>query len=58
MDALDREVLVLRLFEHLSNDEAALVLGVKKATASQRYVRALKRLKEVLSAIPGLRDLL
>jgi RNA polymerase sigma-70 factor (ECF subfamily) len=56
MDPLDREVLVLRHFEHLSNDEAALVLGVKKATASQRYVRALKRLKEVLSAIPGLRD--
>ena len=56
MDPLDREVLVLRHFEHLSNDEAALVLGVKKATASQRYIRALKRLKEVLSAIPGLRD--
>jgi RNA polymerase sigma-70 factor (ECF subfamily) len=54
MDALDREVLVLRHFEHLSNDETALVLGVKKSAASQRYVRALKRLKEILSSIPGL----
>ena len=58
MDALDREVLVLRHFEHLTNDEAALVLGVKKSTASQRYVRALKRLKEILSSIPGLGDCL
>jgi len=54
MDALDREVLVLRHFEHLTNDETALVLGVKKSTASQRYIRALKRLKEILSSIPGL----
>jgi RNA polymerase sigma-70 factor, ECF subfamily len=54
MDALDREVLVLRHFEHLGNDETALVLGIKKATASQRYIRALKRLKEILSSIPGL----
>jgi RNA polymerase sigma-70 factor (ECF subfamily) len=54
MDALDREVLVLRHFEHLSNDETALVLGIKKATASQRYIRALKRLKEILASIPGL----
>jgi RNA polymerase sigma-70 factor (ECF subfamily) len=56
MDALDREVLVLRHFEYLSNDETALVLGLKKSAASQRYVRALRRLKEVLSAIPGLKD--
>jgi RNA polymerase sigma-70 factor (ECF subfamily) len=54
MDELDREVLVLRHFEHLSNDETALVLGVKKSTASQRYIRALKRLKVILSSIPGL----
>jgi RNA polymerase sigma-70 factor, ECF subfamily len=54
MDALDREVLVLRHFEHLNNDETAVVLGLKRSTASQRYIRALKRLKEILSAIPGL----
>jgi RNA polymerase sigma-70 factor (ECF subfamily) len=56
MDPLDREVLVLRHFEHLNNDETARVLGLKKSTASQRYVRALKRLKEILSSIPGIKD--
>ena len=54
MDALDREVLVLRHFEHLNNEETAQTLGVKKSTASQRYIRALKRLKEILSTMPGL----
>jgi RNA polymerase sigma-70 factor (ECF subfamily) len=54
MDPLDREVLVLRHFEHLSNDETALTLGLKKSAASQRYIRALKRLKEILASIPGL----
>lgn len=56
MEPLDREVLVLRHFEHLSNDETALALGLRKSAASQRYIRALRRLKEILSAVPGLRD--
>jgi RNA polymerase sigma-70 factor, ECF subfamily len=56
MDPIDREILVLRHFEYLSNDEAALALGMKRSAASQRYVRALKRLKDVLSTIPGLRE--
>jgi hypothetical protein len=30
------------------------VLDVKRSTASQRYIRALKRLKEILSSILGL----
>jgi RNA polymerase sigma-70 factor (ECF subfamily) len=42
-------VLALRHFEDLSNDEVAEVLGLKKAAASNRYVRALKRLKDILS---------
>jgi RNA polymerase sigma-70 factor (ECF subfamily) len=56
MDPMDREVLTLRHFEMLSNDEAAAVLGIKKAAASNRYVRALKRLKDVLTALPGYGD--
>ena len=54
MDPVDREVLVLRNFEQLSNSETAKVLGIKKSTASKRYISALKRLKPALSAIPGL----
>jgi RNA polymerase sigma-70 factor (ECF subfamily) len=56
MDPLDREVLALRHFEHLSNDETALVLGLSKSAASNRYIRALRRLKEILSSIPGLNE--
>jgi RNA polymerase sigma-70 factor (ECF subfamily) len=56
MDPIDREVLALRHFEHLGNDEAALVLGLSKTAASNRYVRALKRLKEILSSIPGMNE--
>ena len=53
MDPLDREVLALRHFEHLSNDETAQVLGLSKSAASNRYIRALKRLKDMLADMPG-----
>jgi DNA-directed RNA polymerase specialized sigma24 family protein len=56
MDPIDREVLALRHFEHLSNDETAQVLGLTKSAASHRDIRTLKRLKEILSSIPGLRE--
>jgi RNA polymerase sigma-70 factor (ECF subfamily) len=53
MDPPDREVLILRHFEELSNAEAAQVLGIKPSAAVNRYVRALKRLKEVFQGMPG-----
>lgn len=53
MSPEDREVLVLRHFEELSNSEAAQVLGIKPSAACNRYVRALKRLKEVFAGMPG-----
>jgi RNA polymerase sigma-70 factor (ECF subfamily) len=53
MDPIDREVLALRHFEDLSNAETAEVLGLHKAAASNRYMRALKRLKDLLEALPG-----
>jgi RNA polymerase sigma-70 factor (ECF subfamily) len=56
MDPIDREVLALRHFEELGNNETAAVLGLQKAAASNRYVRALRRLKETLAATPGLLD--
>jgi RNA polymerase sigma-70 factor (ECF subfamily) len=52
MDARDREVLVLRHFEELSNSEAAQVLGLSPTAACNRYVRALKRLKDALDDLP------
>src|SRR5262245_31480344 len=56
MDAMDREVLALRHFEQLSNSETAEVLGISEAAASNRFVRALQRLKKILSGLPGLGD--
>jgi RNA polymerase sigma-70 factor (ECF subfamily) len=50
MDEIDREVLALRHFEELGNNEVAEILGIQKTAASNRYVRALKRLKQVLEA--------
>jgi RNA polymerase sigma-70 factor, ECF subfamily len=54
MDAMDREIIALRKFEELSNAEAAQVLGLEPSAASKRYIRALKRLQEILKSIPGL----
>jgi RNA polymerase sigma-70 factor (ECF subfamily) len=51
LDPLDREVLSLRHFEELTHAEAARVLDIGEAAAAKRYVRALKRLKDVLSAL-------
>jgi len=56
MEPLDREVLALRHFEELSNGEVARVLGLSKTAASNRYMRALGRLKEMLQGIPGFLD--
>jgi RNA polymerase sigma-70 factor (ECF subfamily) len=51
MDPLDREVLALRHFEQLSPAETAEVLGIKEKAAGMRYVRALRRLKEILTSL-------
>jgi RNA polymerase sigma-70 factor (ECF subfamily) len=59
MDPLDREILALRHFEQLSLAEAAEVLGMTESGACRRHLRALKRLKDILSSLPGgLGDLL
>jgi RNA polymerase sigma-70 factor (ECF subfamily) len=56
MDPVDREVLALRHFEHLDNAEAAQELGLTPSGASSRYLRALKKLKDILSQVPGFFD--
>jgi RNA polymerase sigma-70 factor (ECF subfamily) len=44
----DREVLLMRNFEGLSNQEVAQVLRINPGAASQRYGRALLRLRQIL----------
>lgn len=51
IDELDREVLALRHFEQLSNNETAQLLELNPTAASNRYIRALKRLKAVLDRL-------
>jgi RNA polymerase sigma-70 factor (ECF subfamily) len=44
----DRDILLMRNSEGLTNQEVAQVLQVQPATASQRYGRALLRLRQLL----------
>jgi RNA polymerase sigma-70 factor (ECF subfamily) len=50
---LDREVIALRHFEELSNIETAEYLGIDPSAASKRYLRALKRLSEIMNMMSG-----
>jgi RNA polymerase sigma-70 factor (ECF subfamily) len=48
MDPIDREIVALRHFEQLSNFETAQILDISESAASNRFVRAVKRLKKIL----------
>ncbi len=49
LSAHDREILELRHFEELSNNECAAVLEIAPKASSIRYVRALKRFQVLVS---------
>lgn len=53
MDPLDREILVLRHYEQMTNGDAAAALGLDKSAASKRYTRAIRRLKEIMAVLHG-----
>ena len=44
----DREILLMRHFEQLTNSETAELLGLSQPAAGMRHLRALRRLREVL----------
>lgn len=48
MNPQDREILVMRHFEELTNRETAAELGIQESAASKRYLRALQRMRKVL----------
>src|ERR1700677_1019581 len=52
MDEGDREIILLRHFEQLSNGEAAQALGLSEAAAGMRHLRALRRLRALLGETP------
>lgn len=52
MNEMDREVIALRHFEELSNEETARILEITPTAASKRYLRALKKLREISERSP------
>lgn len=48
LDDSDREIVIMRHFEHLGNGEVAQALGLTPPAAGMRYLRAIRRLREVL----------
>ena len=55
MGELDREILLLRHIEELSNQEIAALLEIDSAAVSQRYGRALMRFRDKLISM-GITD--
>ena len=51
LDEVDREIVALRHFEGLSNEDAAAELGIEPPAASKRFVRALVRLRPALQSL-------
>ena len=49
----DREILVLRHLERLSTRETAAVIGLREAGVKSRHVRALERLRHILTTWEG-----
>ncbi len=50
LDDTDREVILMRHFEEMSNEEVAEVLGLSPSAATMRHGRALVRLKRILAS--------
>src|SRR5437588_346705 len=48
LDEDDREIVLMRHFEQLSNQDVAALLNLTEAAASMRHLRALRRLRELL----------
>jgi RNA polymerase sigma-70 factor (ECF subfamily) len=53
LEDADRQIVLLRHFEHLSTAEAADALGLSKAAAGMRYLRAMRRLRILLDGADG-----
>ena len=53
LDEVDREVIMMRHFEQLSNREVAQALNLSDAAAGMRYLRAIRRLRTVLGESPS-----
>ena len=48
MNDKDREVLVMRHMEHMTNGEIAVALGINESAATKRYLRALRKVRDAV----------
>lgn len=51
LDEPDRDIILMRHHEQLSNQDVAATLGLTEAAASMRYLRAIRKLRAIL--VPG-----
>ena len=49
LDDEDKEIVLMRHFEQLSNQDVAQALGLTEPAASMRYLRAIRRLRKLLA---------
>ena len=52
LSEVDRDIIIMRHYEQLSNDEVSKALDLKPAAASMRYLRALRKLRSHLTPSP------
>jgi len=48
LDQKDCEIIVMRHYEHLTNQEIGQILDLSEPAASMRYLRAIRRLKSIM----------
>ena len=53
MEEVDREIILMRTFEGMTNAEAAQALELSPNGASSRYSRAMERLTREFNQFPG-----
>jgi RNA polymerase sigma-70 factor, ECF subfamily len=54
LDEAEKEVILMRHAEQLTNSQAAELLGLSEAAAGMRYLRALRQLKSLLGETPSM----
>ncbi len=53
LEETDAEVIIMRHYEQLTNQEIAAALDLTEPAASMRYLRAVRRLRELMQSNPG-----
>ena len=53
LEEVDREIVLMRHFEQLTNQETARALELTEAAAGMRYLRAMRRLRALLQEPPS-----